>query len=108
MVLNERLPCRIGRTHMIVLKISCQVLVNLDGTINGPGEPETGNESSRSAKDSKQGGNHSHVGEVDHHGQDTDQVQSAGQEPQAVQEEVNTSCGTVPKGLPPPAVIFRA
>ena len=69
---------------MFPFAISIQELINLDSPINGPGEPETGNEPSCTAKDSKTDGNHGHVCEVDDHGQDTNQVQSTSQEPQAV------------------------
>jgi hypothetical protein len=81
-------------------------LVHLDSPVNGPCKHETGKESNRSTKESKADGNHAHVGQVDDDGQETNQIQSARQEPDTVQEQVDTGHCIIPKGLPPPTMIF--
>ena len=83
-------------------------LVNLHGTVDLLCEPEAGVETNRSAEKAKRYGYHRHVGQVDHDGESTDQVQLAAQEPERVKEKVNAARGTVPERLPPPSVIFTA
>jgi hypothetical protein len=84
------------------------ILVDLHGAINLSAEEERSQETNASAEQSKADGDHSHVGQVDSHGQYTNHIHSAGQKPQTVKEQVDTCRGAVPERRPPPSVIFDA
>jgi hypothetical protein len=86
--------------------INFSSLVHLDSPIDGFCEPETREESHGTTEKSEANGNHAHVGQVDNDWQEANQIQSARQEPQTVQEQVDTGHGAVPEGLPPPTMIF--
>mmetsp|Transcript_9295 Transcript_9295/g.22559 ORF Transcript_9295/g.22559 Transcript_9295/m.22559 type:complete len:127 (-) Transcript_9295:1597-1977(-) len=81
-------------------------LIHLDLPVNHAGERKAGNESDRSANESEANGDHGHVCHIDNDGQNSNQIQSARQEPETVEEEVEPCGSAVHKGLPPPAVVF--
>mmetsp|Transcript_28535 Transcript_28535/g.47226 ORF Transcript_28535/g.47226 Transcript_28535/m.47226 type:complete len:637 (+) Transcript_28535:189-2099(+) len=83
-------------------------LIHLDGSVNSLVEPETGQNANGSAKESKANGDHAHVREVHDDGQDSHEVQSGTQKPKSVEEQISTGAGTIPKGFPPPTMIFTA
>ena len=85
-----------------------EYLVHLDSVINGTCEPKTREESDGTTEKAEANGDHAHVGEIDNDRQESNQIQSARQEPETVQEQVDSGKRAVPEGLPPPAMIFGA
>jgi hypothetical protein len=65
---------------------SISILIDLESSIDRSIEPKGRHEPHTAAKEPKQYTNHTHVGQIDHHGQDPHQLEATRQEPERVQE----------------------